>query len=418
VLFTVASQELAASASNQSLWDNAQIVVQSLDSGTRTVVVRNGADARYVASGHLVYVRQGTLLAVPFDLARNAAIGNSVPAIDGIQEATFGGVASIGRKASGAAQFTVSQNGLFAYVPQDMAAVARTLVWVDRHGHDTPISVPERAYAYPRISPDGTHVVVDSRDQEQHIWTGDLSGEILNRFTFDSAADIAPLWTPDGRRIVFLRPGKGLFSKAADGTGAEERLTESVSDVLVPNTFSHDRTSLVFEDQTAQGWDLKMLSLDDKRVVDLIARPIVTELNADISPDGRWVVYQSDESGQNEIYVRPFPDVQGGQWKISQGGGTRPLWARSGRELFYLAAGGTVMATPIESSSVFQAGYPTKLFSGPYYVGLNGRTYDVSSDGQRFLMIKAAGSTVSTLPRIIVVENWFEELKRLVPPTH
>jgi serine/threonine protein kinase len=417
VLFTVASQELAASGSNQSLWDNAQIVVQSLDSGTRTVVVRNGADARYVASGHLVYVRQGTLLAVPFDLARNAAIGNPVPAVDGIQEATIGGVASIGRNATGAAQFTVSQNGLFAYIPQDLAALARTLVWVDRHGHETPISVPERAYAYPRISPDGTHAVVDSRDQEQHIWTWDFSRENLNRVTFDPAADIAPLWTPDGRRIVFLRPGQGLFSKAADGTGAEDHLTESGTDVLVPNTFSHDGTRLVFEDQTAQGWDLKMLSHDDKRVVDLIAQPIVNELNADISPDGRWLVYQSDESGQNEIYVRPFPTVQGGQWKISPAGGTRPLWARSGRELFYLASGGTVMATPIESSSSFKWGNPTKLFSGPYYAGLNGRTYDVSSDGQQFLMIKAV-STVNTMPRIIVVENWLDELKRLVPTTH
>jgi len=418
VLFTLASQEVGAS--NQALWDNAQIVVQSLDSGTRTIVVRGGADARYVATGHIVYVRQGTLLALPFDLARNAAIGNPVSVVDGIRQATTAGGVSFGGS-TGAAQFTVSQNGLFAYVPQDTAAsVARTLVWVDRHGRETPLPVPDRAYVYPRISPDGTRVALDIRDEQQDVWTWDLSREILNRVTFDPAVDTSPLWTPDGRRIVFSRQGQGLFSKAADGTGAEDRLTESGSDMHMPNAFSRDGTRLIFSDQTGQGYDLKMLGLDDKRTVDLIARPIVIELNAEISPDGRWLVYQSNESGQHEIYVRPFPDVQGGRWQVSRAGGTRPLWARSGRELFYFAysaSGGTVMAVPIESNSGFQAGNPSKLFAGSYYAALAGRTYDVSPDGQRFLMIKAAASAVNNTPRIIVVENWFEELKRLVPAT-
>jgi serine/threonine-protein kinase len=420
VLFTLASQQVGAS--NQALWDNAEIVVQSLDSGKRTVVVRGGADARYVPTGHIVYVRQGTLLALPFDPARNAAIGNPVSVVDGIrQEATAAGGIGFGGT-TGAAQFTVSENGLFAYVPQDTAAsVARTLVWVDRHGRETALPVPDRAYVYPRISPDGTRIALDIRDQQQDIWTWDLSREILNRVTFDPAVDNNPLWTPDGRRIVFSRQGQGIFARAADGTGAEERLTESGSNPHWPNAFSRDGTRLVFSDVTAQGSDLKMLSLDDQRTVDLIARPIVGETNAEISPDGRWLAYQSNESGQLEIYVRPFPDVQGGRWQVSRAGGTRPLWARSGREVFYFAysaSGGTVMAVPVESSSGFQAGNPSKLFAGPYYAALSGRTYDVSPDGQRFLMIRAAASAVNNTPRIIVVENWFEELKRLVPTTH
>jgi eukaryotic-like serine/threonine-protein kinase len=147
-----------------------------------------------VPTGHIVYVRQGTLLALPFDLARNAAIGNPVSVVDGIrQEATAGGGIGFGGT-TGAAQFTVSQNGLFAYVPQDTAAsVARTLVWVDRHGRETPLPVADRAYVYPRISPDGTRIALDIRDQQQDIWTWDLSREILNRVTFDPAVDNNPL---------------------------------------------------------------------------------------------------------------------------------------------------------------------------------------------------------------------------------
>jgi hypothetical protein len=416
VLFTLASQQLAASALTTA-WDNAEIVVQALDSGKRTVVVRGGADARYVATGHIVYVRHGTLLAIAFDPARGTAIGNPVPVVDGIRQAAAeGGVGGVGGASTGAAHFTVSQNGLLAYVPQDAVVVARTLVWVDRQGRETPLPVPDRAYVYLRLSPDGTRVALDIRDQEQGIWTWDLNRDHLTRVTFDPAADTSPMWTPDGLRIVFAKYGQGLFSKAADGTGAEERLTESGS-AGPPYAFSGDGTRLVFNDQTSQGFHIKMLSLEDKSAVDLTARPMVSEWSAGISPDGRWLVYQSDESGRSEIYVRPFPDVQGGRWQVSRAGGTRPVWARSGHELFYLASGGTVMAVPIESTSGFRAGDPSKLFAGPYFTEFSGSSYDVSPDGQRFLMIKTAGSAVTNTPRIIVVENWFEELKRLVPTT-
>lgn len=152
---------------------------------------------------------------------------------------------------------------------------------------------------------------------------------------------------------------------------------------------------------------------------------MLTAQNADMSPDGRWLAYQSNESGQNEIYVRPFPDVQGGRWQVSRAGGTRPLWARSGRELFYLtlpqsadgdtAAGVAMMAVPIESASGFRALNPTRLFAGPYLTGLNGRTYDVSPDGKRFLMVKDKAAASAAARRIIVVENFFEELKRRAP---
>jgi serine/threonine-protein kinase len=145
------------------------------------------------------------------------------------------------------------------------------------------------------------------------------------------------------------------------------------------------------------------------------------ELNGEVSPDGRWMAYQSNESGRDEIYVRPFPDANSGRWQISTGGGTRPLWTRSGKELFYLGPGGAVMSASVEGGSAFRAGNPTRLFERPYFPASEapGRTYDVSPDGQRFLMVKVGGASGETAEAtsIIVVQNWTEELKRLVP-TH
>ncbi len=203
VLFTLRS---SAAQSNQDTtsWDNAQILVQSLDSGRRTVVVQGGTDARYVSTGHLIYVRAGTLLAVPFDPVRLVTTGNPTPVADGIRQAdaTVAGVPG-GGGAAGAAQFAVSQDGLFAYIPRDTATGGvRGLTWVDRQGRETSLPVPDRAYSYPRISPDGTRIALDIRDQEQDIWVWDLGRETLTRLTFDPAPEVFPLWTPDGKRIV------------------------------------------------------------------------------------------------------------------------------------------------------------------------------------------------------------------------
>jgi serine/threonine-protein kinase len=438
VLFTLASLPAVAALTavdEAALWDNAQIVVQSRDSGQRTVIVQGGADARYLSTGHLIYVRQGTLFAVQFDPARLVTTGSAFPVGEGIRQAVNAGVGGLpggaALNSTGASQFTVSEAGLFVYVPQDTAgsavSAARTLAWVDRQGRETLLPVPDRAYVYPRISPDGSRVALDIRDQEQDIWVWHLGRETLTRFTFDPAVDFLPVWTPDGERIVFSVAAQGLYWQAADGTGAAERLNESTANPTA-TAFSRDGTRLLFDETSAvYPRSIKTLSLDGRRTVDLLAQPMVSLRNGDISPDGRWLAYQSNESGQSEIYVRPFPDVQGGRWQVSRAGGSRPIWARSGRELFYLAppatqpvAGGVasgvaVMAVPIESGPGFRAGNPARLFAGPYFAELNPRTYDVSADSQRFLMIKDKKSGPSASNRIIVVENFFEELKRLVP---
>jgi serine/threonine-protein kinase len=409
--------------------DNARVAVLDLQSGTHKILVSGGSHAHYLASGHLVYGVGGTLRAVAFDLERLEAVGTPTPVLPQVVTTTVG-----------AADFDVARDGTLVYVfSGGDQTTARSLVWVDRQGREEPIKAPVRAYMYPRLSPDGTRVALDVRDQEQDIWIWDLARETLTRFTFDPGPDTHPVWTPDGRRVLFRSARSGpanLFWQAADGTGAVERLTESPNRQF-SGTFSPDGTRLVFREETATtGRDLMVVPLEGGRrgqpplpgvggpgrSATSEARPLVRttfdEANGEISPDGRWLAYESDESGRDEIYVRPFPDVNSGRWQVSTGGGTRPLWARSSKELFYLGTSGAVMSTSVEGGSTLRAGNPTRLFEGRYFMpGQPGRTYDVSPDGRRFLMIKplAGAEQTAALPSLIVVQNWHEELKRLVP---
>ena len=392
-----------------SNWDDAQIVVQSLETGARKVLVAGGRDARYVPSGHLVYVLDGTLLAVPFDADRLEVTGGAVPMSEGVVTALF----------SGAAQFSVSDSGALVYVSGSYQG-DRTLAWVDRDGREEWLAAEPRAYTYPRISPDGGRLALDVRDQEHDIWIWDFARETLTRLTFAPGRDYYPVWTPEGTQMAFGSDRDGQFKlywKAVDGTGAVERLTES-GNPQSPSAFTPDGRQLVFNEVNGQNTDLGVLSLEGSSEP-LLATEF-SERTGEISPDGRWLAYQSNASGQNEVYVRPFPNVEDGQWLISNGGGTRPLWSRDGRELFYVAPGARLMAVPVETVQTepsFARGNAEELFGGfgGYYARAPGRTYDISPDGERFLMIKESGSRETSLMEFILVLNWFEELKHLVP---
>ncbi len=325
VLFTL--RHAAASS-----WDESQVVMQSLATRERIVLIEGGRDARYVPTGHLVYARDAVLLAVPFDLGERRVTGGPVPLVE-----------NVGNTLGSAAQFSVAAgNGSLVYVPPGairMFSTPRTLVWVDRKGRETPIATPPRGYLYPRLSPDGTRVALDVRDGPADIWIWDLGRETLTRLTFDPRADRAPAWSPDGRRIAFSSQRDGslgnLFWQAADGTGAAERLAEGKRDMF-PTSFSPDGSQILINVATggatgAQGENDDVAAVSRKpegREMPLLATTF-GERNGEASPDGRWLAYESDESGRDEIYVRPFPDVQGGRWQVSTGGGTR----RSGREV-------------------------------------------------------------------------------------
>jgi len=382
------------------------------------VLWRGGSDARYVPTGHLIYALDDALFALPLDLERLEVSGGPVPLLAGFQR-------SVGPATNtGTAHYDVSDGGTLVHVVGITGvAQARTLVWADRNGREEAIPAPPRTYLYPRISPDGTQVALDVRDQENDIWIWSLARRTLTRLTFDPGFDRYPVWTPDGRRIAFSSQRAGaanLFWQAADGTGAAERLTENTQ-VQYASSVSADGATLVFdEQQTATMADIQSLALGgDRRATPLIATPF-TESTGDLSRDGRWLAYRSNESGRNEVYVRPFPGVDGGRWQVSTGGGTQPLWAPNSRELFYVDLDGRIVAVPIQPGPGFTAGNPQVIVEGPYATilpGVNGRMYDVSRDGQRFLMIKGEDSAgqAAPPPQIVVVQNWFEELKRLAP---
>jgi Tol biopolymer transport system component len=408
---------------------NSQIAVLDLTTREQKILIRGGSHARYVPTGHLVYGVAETLRAVAFDLRRLEVTGTPVPVEQDITSANMG----------------LSNDGTLVYVNGigGTQAAPNTLVWVDRQGREEPLKAPSRPYVYPRLSPDGTRVALDIATPDRDIWMLDLARETLTRVTFDPGVDSHPVWTPDGQRVVFRSSRAGpdnLFWQAADGTGAGERLTESLNNQR-PTAFSPDGTRLIFREETpTAGEDLIVLALEGgrraqqhspgvgrpERSVTSDVRPLVQttfdELNGEISPDGRWVAYQSNESGEYEVYVRPFPDANSGRWQISTGGGTRPLWARSGKELFYLGPSGAMMSAFVEGGSTFRSGNPTRLFEGRYFMtaATAGRTYDVSPDGQRFLMIKVGGVSGETVAptSIIVVQHWFEELKRLMRRTN
>ena len=431
VLFSVTS------ATGDTRWDQANIVVQSLRTGQRTVVLKGGSDARYVPAGYLVYALQSGLFAVTFDANQRQVQGGPVSVIQGVMRATDPQVNTA------SANYEISDQGTLVYVTGVAGAeIRRTLVWVDRTGQEEVIPAPPRAYQYPRVSPDGTRVALDIRDQRGDIWIWDLMRQTLTPLTFDPLPDSYPIWSPDSRRLIFASARAGAFNlywQAADGTGTPERLTDSPN-AQFPLAMTPDGSAIVFREVNQEGRrtdlglggqnDLMRLLMGSQKLsgsneISKTGTPLVRtkfdEVNAEISPDGRWLAYQSDESGREEVYVRPFPDVDSGRWQVSTSGGRTPVWARSGDELFFWSpTGATIQSVRVERSSSWRSSAPTKVLQGlAYYsggTGSIGRTFDVAGDGKRFLMIKpGSGDAAPQSQKLIFVENWLEELKRLVP---
>jgi serine/threonine-protein kinase len=229
------------------------------------------------------------------------------------------------------------------------------------------------------------------------------------------------VWTPDSRRLIFTSERAGvrnLFWQAADGAGAVERLTES-PDTQYPTGVSPDGRWLIFTDESPTTVnDVMMIELEGARRVTPLVQSPFAERNGIISPAGRWLAYEANDSGRFEIYVRPVPEVNSGRWQVSTTGGTRPIWARSGQELVYVSPTGALMGVGVARGPSWVATTPTVVVKEGYFTNLNwwGRSYDISPDGQRFLMIKEGGIDGTAAPAsIIVVQHWVEELKRLVP---
>jgi len=408
--------------------EDRQLAVLDLKSGEQKSLLRGGVAAEYLDTGHLVYATSGSqgsevsgsLWVIGFDLDRLALRGEPVRVSETLQIDMLS-----------AANYAVSRTGALAYVPA--RARTRSFVWVDRSGRETAVDgLPPRPYANFGLSPDGTRVAFSIEDGEFDVFVWDFARESLTRLTFGSNYDYIPRWTADGRRIVFQSNREGppnLFSVPSDGSGPVERLTTS-NNHQYPNSITPDGTTLLFcELRPKTGFDILRLPLPapwaartetivpDERLSE--ATPLVAsssaEYAANISPDGRYFAYQSAESGGRfSVYVQPYPDVSKGRWQISTDAGLAPLWARTGRELFYLDESFTLMTVTIDTSGgQFIAGRPAKVFdakpSGDFY------SYDVTPDGRRFLMMKeSTAGDRNRPPNIVVALNWQEELRARV----
>ena len=407
VLFSVA----AANA----LWEDAQVIAQSLVTGEQTLLFEGGRDARYVATGHIVYGREGTLFAVPVDLSEPAVRGGPVPLLAGVMVSTSENQAAM--------QFSVSAEGSLAYVSGTSVLSRGALEWVDRAGSATPASTTPRTTTvvrlrYPALAPDDRSAALEVQDADggRDIWIEEFERGAFDQLTFEGDNRV-PVWTPDGGHVAFgSRRAESdefdLYWKSSDGSGDTERLL-SKEYGQYPQSWSPDGQTLAF-------YETPPLTQRDIWVLRKGGVPepfIVTEANesgAAFSPDGQWLAYRSDESGENEVYVQPFPGP-GGKRLVSSSGGFSPRWSADGRVLFYRALGGTVMAVPVETEPVFMAGTPQSLSSSQHRENTPIPTYDVASDGERFLMIADAAPTDTEARKINVVLNWAEELTRLVP---
>ena len=403
VLFTLRPQGVGS-------WDAAQIVVQSLVTDARMVLLEGGRDARYVETGHLVYALNGVVFAVAFDRDARQVLGGPVPRVEGVRDAPT---------QTGAVHFSVARNGSLVYVPGSAGGSAVvSLVWVGRDGDEERIPAPPRAYDRPRVSPDGTRVAVDITDGDStDVWIWDLVGETLTQLTFDEENDCCPLWTPDSARVVFAsdREGGGVFWQAADGTGQVERLKDGMA---LPYAWAADGR-LIFEQGPE---DIGMLTMEGERTEEMLLNAEFAEAAPALSPDGRWLAYFSLETGRPLIYVQPFPNVDDGQWNVSLGFGVDPVWSPDGRELFYRSES-DLMVAQIETEPTFSSRTPGPLFSLSGYATPTGpgigRRFDVALDGDHFIF-RTPGTAEQTsdddpFNGLIFVENWFEELKARVP---
>jgi serine/threonine-protein kinase len=400
VLFTV-------HRSNHGSMDDSDIEVLVLASGQRRVLVTGGMAPSYTASGHLVYGRQGALLAVPFDLERLVTTGPPVRVVDGVLSAP-----EVGRVAYG-----VSAQGALVYAPGGSSLARRQLAWVNRSGNAELLDVPPKAYLYPRIAPNGRHVVVSADTGTPQLWVYDVARGTLDRRMLDWDAE-EPSWTPDGKALTFgwspFAPDgasrASIYTQPLDATTLPHPLVVPPLTDFFPYDWSPDGRLFAYGKLTSN-FDILAISPEARGTTPLVASAS-NEISARFSPNGRWLAYVSDESGRKEVYVRHV-SRDGGRMQVSRDGGIEPVWARDGAELFFRGSG-QMMATIVGEGEKLTVSRPQPLFADSYSRNMGPiAQYDVAPDG-RFLM--AVPTKEAALPaQLVLVHNWFEELKRRVP---
>jgi serine/threonine-protein kinase len=391
-----------------------RLALLRLDTREWRVLLPDAADAKYVSTGHLVFLRQGTLMAVRFDPARLEVIGQPSPLVENVMQTFSTG----GGYNTGAGQFTVSDSGALIYAPGGILPdMQNSLVWVDQRGIEQPVTPLQFPFFAPRLSPDGQRITYVTAGREWQIYVYDLNTSTNSRLTSEGWA-CYPIWTPDGKRIVLSWQKStvpNLFSQPYDGSSPMERLTTSEYAQYPESWFSSSdgQTLALAEYHADTGYDILMLETRSGRVRSFLNSQFNEEY-PEFSPDGRWIAYSSNESKRDEVYVASFP-MPGMKHQVSSQGGEEPLWARNGKQLFYRWKD-QVWVVDVRTDGGFSTGKPRLLFERPGYSGgITIRAYDLSQDGQRFLMVKWGQRKPTPVTEMILVQNWFEELKQKLP---
>jgi Tol biopolymer transport system component len=384
------------------------IMLGSLDSKETRPLFTAESQAVYVGPGSLLFVRRGTLMSQPFDARRGTLMGEAVPIAEEVLADTIG-----------AAAFAASSSGVLAYRVGTLGGQTQ-LSWVDRAGRQLGAVGPPGRYRNPDLSPDGARVaveVVDPQGRTQDIWVVEVTRGVASRVTLDPGNDVYPVWSPDGRQIMFGSDRSGVFSlyqKRADGAGDEKLVLKSKTD-MVPYSWSPDGRVVVYRTTAVNGGtNLGLLSLQEERPPQLFEPSRFNQGTSQVSPDGRWLAYVSGESGRNEIYVQSFPAPGRGKVQISREGSSFVRWRRDSRELLYYASDGRLMAVPLLNATTLEVGLASPLFephtlNGPSPTFGFRQQYDVAPDGRFLLNLPMGDATPET---ITVVVNWQTALKK------
>jgi serine/threonine-protein kinase len=401
-------------------FETASIIAYSLVDGTRKVVHRSGYHGRYVRSGHLLYVREGSIFAAPFDVEKLEVIGRAVPALQGVST----------NANNGGAHFSVSDQGTLVYLPGEGQLTRAPIRWIDRTAKTEMLRSTVSDWSNPSFAPDGTRLAVDINDGTQtDVWVYEWSRDTLTRLTFDQANDARPIWSPTGKYIVYGSQRDGgvsnLYLQRADGTGDVVRLTENRNAQFASSWHPSGKYLAYFETVPGKATDLMILPLEgDEATGWKPGKPQVflserfTESSGMFSPDGRWIAYMSNESGRNDIYVRPFPGP-GGKWQISTNAADDPTWSRTSRDLYFVnTADFRIMDVPYQvDGDSFRADKPVVWIDTR--VGIRprppSRDLDLHPDGKRFAIASTDEEPRAVQNRLVFVFNFFDELRRVAP---
>jgi Tol biopolymer transport system component len=386
-------------------FDTANIEVMSLADHSRKTLVRGGTYGRYLPSGHLIYINRGTLFAAPFDLDRLRVRGTPVPVLDQIG---YSG-------ANGSAQFNFSQTGTLIYRNGGAGGGLLTAQWLDAAGKTQPLLTKPDSYSRPSLSPDGSRLALSTTD----IWVYEWQRDTMTRLTFGPATSTYPIWSPDGRYILYQAPG-GIFWTRSDGSGKPQPLTQS-KNLQLPWSFTPDGKRLAFyEFNPEASRDIWTVAVENDGTGLRAGKPEpflqtpFDQRHPSFSPDGRWLAYASNESGSYQVYVRAFPD-KGGKWQISNGGGVYPVWSRNGHDLFFRTEDSQIMVAGYTvNGESFVADKP-RVWSEKKIanVGLQAN-YDLAPDGKRIvaLMRVETAEGQKAQNHVIFLENFFDEVRR------